>query len=110
MSDEAFAKKYRPTTSVHKFKLGEPLLPPQELAKSGIVCQWIHEMYMEWTASGHTCLPYSFKKEHLLCRDDYCIIDFHDLFDLYNFNMVDGSMMRCFTLLVPCVHIVFTIE
>jgi hypothetical protein len=40
----------------------------------------------------------SFKDRHFLVGDDIFIITFSNLYDIFNLNALDVSLMRCFAL------------
>jgi hypothetical protein len=80
-----------------KFLLSKPMLTVDMLHKG--VQPWIelHNYYMNNYKSGKDIMV-SYKDRHFLLGDDFFLISFFDLCDLFNLNALDVSLMRCFAL------------
>jgi hypothetical protein len=80
-----------------KFIMGQPMLTIDELRKIGQPCIDIHNYYIQNYKSGLDIIV-QFKDHHFLVGDSVFIITFLDLYDLFNLDVLDISLMRCFTL------------
>jgi hypothetical protein len=82
-----------------KFVIGKPMLTVNALHKAGQPCVEFHNYYINNYKSGQDIIV-SYKDRHFLVGDDFFLISFSDLYDLFNLDMLDVSLMRCFTLYV----------
>jgi hypothetical protein len=80
-----------------KFVLGKLMLTVDTLQKVGQLCVELHNYYMNNYMSGQDIMM-SYKDGHFLVGDDFFLISFFDLYDLFNLNALDVSLMRCFAL------------
>jgi hypothetical protein len=80
-----------------KFVMGQLMLTTDKLHKTGQPCIDLHNHYIQNYQRGLDILV-SYKDDHFLVGDDIFIITFSDLYDLFNLNALDISLMRCFTL------------
>jgi hypothetical protein len=67
------------------------------LYKAGEPCVEVHNYYMNNYKLGQDVLV-SYKDHHYLVGDDFFLISFSDLYDLFNLDVLDVSLMRYFTL------------
>jgi hypothetical protein len=65
------------------------------LREAGQCCINLHNYYIQNYKMSHGIIV-SFKDCHFLVGDDIFIITFSDLYDLFNLDMLDISLMRCF--------------
>jgi hypothetical protein len=80
-----------------KFVLGKPMLTVDALHKVGQPRVELHNYYMNNYKSGQDIMV-SYKDRHFLVGDSFFLISFSNLYDLFNFDALDISLMRCFTL------------
>jgi hypothetical protein len=80
-----------------KFVMGKPILTVDALHKVGQPCVELHNDYMNNYMSGQDIIV-SYKDRHFLVGDSFFLISFSDLYDLFNLDALDVSLMRCFTL------------
>jgi hypothetical protein len=67
------------------------------LYKAGEPCVEVHNYYMNNYKSGQDIIV-SYKDHHYLVGDDFFLISFSDLYDLFNLDALDVSLMRYFAL------------
>jgi hypothetical protein len=79
------------------FVMGQLMLTTDELHKVGQPCIDLHNYYIHNYKSGQDILV-SYKDRHFLVGEGIFIITFADLYDLFNLNVLDISLMRRFTL------------
>jgi hypothetical protein len=80
-----------------KFVLGKLMLTVDALQKVGQLCVELHNYYMNNYKSGQDIMML-YKDGHFLVGDDFFLISFFDLYDLFNLDALDVSLMRCFAL------------
>jgi hypothetical protein len=80
-----------------KFIMGKPMLTVDALHKAGQPCIELHNYNMNNYKSGQGIIV-SYKDHHFLVGDDFFIISFSDLYNLFNLDALDVSIIRCFTL------------
>jgi hypothetical protein len=80
-----------------KFVMGKPMLTVNVFDKLGQACVHLHNYYINNYKSGQDIIV-SYKDRQFLMGDEYLIISFSDLYDLFNLDTLDVSLMRCFTL------------
>jgi hypothetical protein len=73
------------------------MLTIDELHKAGQPCIDLHNYYIQNYQSGQDILV-SYKDHHFLVCDNIFIITFADLYDLFNLDALDVSLMHCFAL------------
>jgi hypothetical protein len=80
-----------------KFEKGKRLLNANELCKAGQFCVELHNYYiLNWMKIDVIVVNY--RQSHFLTDDGVFIISLSDLYDLFNLNALDVSLMRCFAL------------
>jgi hypothetical protein len=80
-----------------KFIMDKPMLTADALDEAGQACVDLHNYYINNYKSGQDIIvPYM--DRHFLLGDGCFLISFSDLYDLFNLNALDISLMRCFTL------------
>jgi hypothetical protein len=77
--------------------MGKLILTANTLDKAGQACVDLHNYYINNYKSGQDIIV-SYKDHHFLIGDSYFLISFSDLYDLFNLDALDVSLMRCFTL------------
>jgi hypothetical protein len=77
--------------------MGQPMLSVDELHKAGQPYIDIHNYYIQNYQRGLNILVL-YKDWHFLVGDDIFPITFSDLYDLFNLDALDVSLIRYFTL------------
>jgi hypothetical protein len=85
------------TQAKPKFVMGRPMLTVDTLHKAGKPCVELHNYYINNYKSGQDIIV-SYKDLHFLVGDDIFLISWSDLYNLFNLNALDASLMRCFAL------------
>jgi hypothetical protein len=80
-----------------KFVMGKLMLTADALDKAGQAYVDLRNYYINNYKSGQDLIV-SYKNRHFLVGDDYFLISFSDLYDLFNLNVLDVFLMRCFAL------------
>jgi hypothetical protein len=80
-----------------KFVMSMLMLTVNELHKAGQPCVELHNYYMNNYKSSQDIIV-SYKECHFLVGDGFFLISFSDLYDLFNLDALDVSLMRCFAL------------
>jgi hypothetical protein len=80
-----------------KFVMRKPMLTVNALHKAGLPCVEFHNYYMNNYMLGQDIIV-SYKDRHFLMGDDFFLISFSDLYDPFNLDALDVSLMRCFAL------------
>jgi hypothetical protein len=84
------------TQACLKFVMGMPMLTVNALHKAGKPCVEFHNYYINNYKSGQDKIM-SYKDLHFLVGDIFHI-SWSDLYDLFNLDAMDISLMRCFAL------------
>jgi hypothetical protein len=82
-----------------KFVLGKPILTVDVLHKAGQFCVELHNYYMNNYELGQDIMV-SYKDRHFLVGGGFFLISFSNLYDLFNLDTLNVSLMRCFALYV----------
>jgi hypothetical protein len=91
-----------PTTMMQanpKFVMGRPMLTVNVLHKAGKPCMELHNYYINNYMSGQDIIV-SYKESHILVGDGIFLISWSDLYNLFNLDALDVSLMCCFALQV----------
>jgi hypothetical protein len=80
-----------------KFKLGKLMLTVDALRQAGKSCVDLHNYYIN-NYKNHQDIIVSFKEHHFLVGNNNFLISWSDLYDLFNLDTLDISLMRCFAL------------
>jgi hypothetical protein len=80
-----------------KFVLGRLILTVDALHKAGKPCVELHNYYINNYNLGQDIIV-SYKDHHFLVGDGIFLISWSDLYDLFNLDALDVSLMRCFVL------------
>jgi hypothetical protein len=73
------------------------MLTADELCKAGQPCIYLHNYYIQNYKNGLDIMV-QFKDRHFLVGDNIFIITFSNVYDLFNLDVLDVSLMRCFAL------------
>jgi hypothetical protein len=77
--------------------MGRPMLTVDMLHKVGKPCVEVHNYYINNYKSGQDIIV-SYKDHHFLVGDSIFLISWSNLYDLFNLDMLDISLMHCFAL------------
>jgi hypothetical protein len=80
-----------------EFEMGRPMLTVNVLKLAGKSCVELHNYYINNYKSGQDIIV-SYKDRHFLVGDDIFLISWFDLYDLFNLDALDVSLMCYFTL------------
>jgi hypothetical protein len=82
-----------------KFAMGKPMLTVNALKQAGKSCVELHNYYINNYKKGQGIIA-SFKEDHFLVGNNIFLISWSDLYDIFNLDTLDISLMRCFALYV----------
>jgi hypothetical protein len=80
-----------------EFEMGRPMLTVNVLKLAGKSCVELHNYYINNYKLGQDIIV-SYKDRHFLVGDDIFLISWFDLYDLFNLDALDVSLMCYFTL------------
>jgi len=83
-----------------KYRVGKALLSAAELRRAGQYCMELHNYYIH-NADKVTDIVVAYKERHFLQlegTEGIFTVAFSDLFDLFNLDALDLSLLRCFAL------------
>ena len=82
-----------------KYKPSEPMLSEKALKSAGPSCQALHAYIMKQSGNGAIDIPAKVAASYFHTEDDLKLaVGFNDLYDLYNLDSLDMSLLRCWTL------------
>ena len=86
-------------TSAHsKFVMGKPMLSELDLATVGVNTKGLHKHYMTYANDDNTSIVGQFKAEDLHSGPSFFSVGWSDLYDVFNLDALDISLIRCLTL------------
>ena len=87
-------------TSAHsKFEMGKPMLSEQDLATTGVNTRGLHKHYITYAMNNdNTSIVSEFKAEDLHSGPGFFSVSWSDLYDVFNLDDLDTSLIRCLTL------------
>ena len=86
-------------TSAHsKFVMGNPMLSELDLATAGVNTKGLHKHYMTHANDDNTSIVGQFKAEGLHSGPGFFSISWSNLYDVFNLDALDISLIRCLTL------------
>jgi hypothetical protein len=77
--------------------MGKTMLLADALHNAGQPCIDLHNYYIQNYMLGQDIIV-SYKDGHFLVGDSVFVISFYDLYDLFNLNALDVSLICCFAL------------
>ena len=80
-----------------KFARGQPLVRPEQVRHLPTQMRRLHEWYMKSSKEGREMLMVAVKNEHYFREDSICI-ELEELFQLYNQDALDKSIVSCYCL------------
>jgi hypothetical protein len=85
------------TSANPKFEKGKRMLNANKLCKAGQFCVELYNYYiLNWKKIDVIVVKY--RQSHFLTGNGVFIISLSDLYDLFNLDVLDVSLIRCFTL------------
>ena len=86
-------------TSAHfKFVMGNPILSELDLATAGVNTKGLHKHYMTHANDDNTSIVGQFKAEDMHSGPSFFSVSWSDLYDVFNLDALDISLIRCLTL------------
>jgi mannitol-specific phosphotransferase system IIBC component len=79
------------------FVMGKPMLTIDALHKAGQPCVNLHNYYINNYKSSQDVIV-SYKDRHFQVGDNVFVISFSDVYDFFNLDALDVSLMRYFAL------------
>nr|CAH66543.1 OSIGBa0147J02.2 [Oryza sativa] len=83
----------------YKFELGKPLVKPEQLQSLPTQMYKFHERYMEMSTKGREMFGARIRNPDFLQGEDVLWIHFKDLFDLYQLDALDVSLLSAWILM-----------
>jgi hypothetical protein len=80
-----------------KFVIGKPMLTVDTLKLAGKSCVELHNYYINNCSKGQDIIV-SYKDQHFLVGDDIFLILWSDLYNFFNLDTLDVSLIHCFAL------------
>jgi hypothetical protein len=77
--------------------MGKPMLTADALNKANQACVDLHNYYINNYKSGQDIIV-SYKGHHFLVGDSYFLISLSNLYNIFNLDALDASLMWCFRL------------
>jgi hypothetical protein len=82
----------------YRYQHGKPLVRPEEVRLLPTQMRRLHEWYMEASKEGSNWLMVGIRDEHYFSGNDEINIEFDELFQLYNQDAIDKSIVSCYCL------------
>ena len=84
----------------YKYKYGKPLVRHDQLSQLQTQMRRLHEWYIKACEEGNNMLLTAIREEHYFRGKDEIQIEFEELFQLYNQDVIDKSLVSCYRLWV----------
>ena len=82
----------------YRYEHGKPLVRPEQVPHLQTQMRRLHEWYMHASKEGNIMLMVAVRDEHYIRGPDEINIDFEELFQLYNQDALDKSLVSCYRL------------
>jgi hypothetical protein len=82
----------------YRYEYGKPLLRPDQLPHLQTQMRRLHEWYMQASVEGSIMLIVAVREENYFHGNDEIYIDFEELFQLFNQDATDKSLVGCYCL------------
>jgi hypothetical protein len=76
-----------------KYVRGHPMLTVEQLCEAGQYCVELHNYYIQNYKTGQEIIV-QLKDHHFLVGDNIFVVTFNNLYDLFNLEALDISLMR----------------
>jgi hypothetical protein len=87
------------------YELGKPLVKPEQLQSLPTQMYQFHEWYMEMSASGREIIGARIKNSDFLQGEDVLWINFKDIYELYQLDALDVSILSAWILYISLSYI-----
>ena len=81
-----------------EFVMGKPMLLELDLATAGVNTKGLHKHYMTHANGDVTSIVGHYKAEDLHSEPGFFSISWSDMYDVFNLDALDISLIRCLTL------------
>ena len=81
-----------------EFVMGKPMLSELDLATAGVNTKGLHNHYMTHANDDNMSIVGQFKAEDLHSVPGFLSVFWADLYDVFNLDALDISLLRCLTL------------
>ena len=81
-----------------KFEMGKPMLSELDLANAGVNTKRLHKHYMTHANGDDASIMGHYKAKDLHSGPGYFSVSWSDLYDVFNLDALDISLIRCLTL------------
>ena len=78
--------------------MGKPMLSELDLTTVGVNTKGLHKHYMTHANDDNTSIVGQFKAEDLHSGPGFFSVSWSDLYDVFNLDALDISLIRCLTL------------
>ena len=82
----------------HRFEIGQPLVRPNQVKDLPSKMRRVHQWYMKEAAKGENWIYVHHNNEHYGHRDDCVMIEFEELYQLYQMDDLDKSILSAYCL------------
>lgn len=82
----------------YRYEYGKPLVRPEQVPHLQTQMRRLHEWYMQASKEGNIMLIVAVREEHYFRGNDEMHIDFEELFQLFNQDAIDKSLVSCYCL------------
>ena len=82
----------------HPFEIGKPLVRPNHVKDLPLKMRRVHQWYMKEAAKGGNWIYVHHKNEHFGHGDDCVMIEFAELYQLYQMDDLDKSILSTYCL------------
>ena len=82
----------------YKYKYGKPLVKPDEVKNLPTKMRRLHTWYLEACKRRHTYIVVNIKNEHFFRGEEEMHVEFEELFQLYNQDALEKSLVSCYCL------------
>ena len=81
-----------------RYQHGKPLVRPEQLPKLSTMMQTLHNWYLKACKEGTNSILVGIKIEHYFNGDEALYIEFEELFQLYNQDALNKTIVSCYCL------------
>ncbi len=82
----------------YMYELGKPLVKPEQLQSLHTQMYKFHQLYMKMSATGREMIGVRIRDMDFLQGDDILWINFKGIYELYQLDALDVSIMSCWIL------------
>lgn len=97
--DDDAEEEYPMAELAYRYTPGQPLLRnPDDIPKLPTKMRRLHQWYMSASAAKVEYIILSIKEEHFFRGDDFIHVEMEELFQLFNKDAIDVSVISCYCL------------